>query len=126
MQVAGPFPSTEPVSLPGSWGKIFDDPIVAAAMLDRLSHRNVVFNIDGESYRMRSHRAAAEKFREGDPQARDEGCQRAPPRAVNRGMSGIDSGEDPRPAAPRPGSGSAGTSGQRTDRSASPRQPTVR
>jgi DNA replication protein DnaC len=49
----------------GSWGKIFDDPMVAAAMLDRLLHRSVVFNIDGESYRMRSHRAAAEKLRKG-------------------------------------------------------------
>ena len=29
----------------GSWGKIFDDPTVAAAMLDRLLHRSVVFNI---------------------------------------------------------------------------------
>ena len=38
-----------------SWGKIFDDPMVAAAMLDRLLHRSVVFNINGESYRMRSH-----------------------------------------------------------------------
>jgi DNA replication protein DnaC len=27
----------------GSWGKIFDDPMVAAAMLDRLLHRSVVF-----------------------------------------------------------------------------------
>ena len=44
----------------GSWGKIFDDPMVAAAMLDRLLHRSVVFNIDGESYRMRSHRARTE------------------------------------------------------------------
>jgi len=43
-----------------SWGKIFDDPMVAAAMLDRLLHRSVVFNIDGESYRMRSHRARSE------------------------------------------------------------------
>jgi len=39
-----------------SWGKIFDDPMVAAAMLDRLLHRSVVFNITGESYRMRTHR----------------------------------------------------------------------
>ena len=46
-----------------SWGKIFDDPIVAAAMLDRLLHRSVVFNIDGESYRMRTHRARAENLR---------------------------------------------------------------
>jgi DNA replication protein DnaC len=49
----------------GSWGKIFDDPMVAAAMLDRLLHRSVVFNIDGESYRMRTHRAHAEKLTKG-------------------------------------------------------------
>jgi DNA replication protein DnaC len=47
----------------GSWGKIFDDPMVAAAMLDRLLHRSVVFNIDGDSYRMRAHRARSERFR---------------------------------------------------------------
>jgi DNA replication protein DnaC len=46
-----------------SWGKIFDDPTVAAAMLDRLLHRSVVFNIDGESYRMRTHRARADNLR---------------------------------------------------------------
>jgi DNA replication protein DnaC len=41
-----------------SWGTIFgDDPVVAAAMLDRLLHRSTVVNIDGESYRMRAHRA---------------------------------------------------------------------
>jgi DNA replication protein DnaC len=49
----------------GSWGKIFDDPMVAAAMLDRLLHRSVVFNIDGESYRMRTHRARAERLTKG-------------------------------------------------------------
>jgi DNA replication protein DnaC len=47
----------------GSWGKIFDDPMVAAAMLDRLLHRSVVFNIDGDSYRMREHRARSERLR---------------------------------------------------------------
>ncbi len=46
----------------GSWGKIFDDPMVAAAMLDRLLHRSVVFTIDGESYRMRAHRARYERL----------------------------------------------------------------
>ena len=49
-----------------SWGKIFDDPMVAAAMLDRLLHRSVVLNITGESYRMRTHRARASKLRSGD------------------------------------------------------------
>jgi DNA replication protein DnaC len=48
-----------------SWGKIFDDPMVAAAMLDRLLHRSVVFNIDGDSYRMRAHRARSESMRKG-------------------------------------------------------------
>jgi DNA replication protein DnaC len=31
----------------GSWGRMFDDPMVAAAMLDRLLHRSVVFNTKG-------------------------------------------------------------------------------
>jgi DNA replication protein DnaC len=47
-----------------SWGKVFnDDPMIAAAMLDRLLHRSVVMNIDGDSYRMRSHRARAQATR---------------------------------------------------------------
>jgi DNA replication protein DnaC len=41
----------------GSWGTIFDDTTVAAAMLDRLLHRSVVFNITGDSYRLRAHQA---------------------------------------------------------------------
>jgi len=39
--------------------------MVAAAMLDRLLHRSVVLNIQGESYRMRAHRARADRLREG-------------------------------------------------------------
>jgi DNA replication protein DnaC len=47
-----------------SWGKAFnDDPMIAAAMLDRLLHRSVVLNINGDSYRMRSHRARADAVR---------------------------------------------------------------
>ena len=41
-----------------SWGDIFSDTTIAAAMLDRLLHRSVVFNIDGDSYRLRAHQAA--------------------------------------------------------------------
>src|SRR6266487_2499047 len=48
-----------------SWGQIFDDPMVAAAMLDRLLHRSTVLQIDGESYRMRAHRARVEALRKG-------------------------------------------------------------
>ena len=48
-----------------SWGQIFDDPMVAAAMLDRLLHRSTVLHIDGDSYRMRAHRARVEGLRKG-------------------------------------------------------------
>ena len=40
-----------------------DDPMIAAAMLDRRLDRSVLVNIDGDSYRMRSHRARAEATR---------------------------------------------------------------
>ena len=40
-----------------SWGDIFTDTTIAAAMLDRLLHRSVVFNIDDDSYRLRTHQA---------------------------------------------------------------------
>jgi DNA replication protein DnaC len=43
----------------GSWGDIFADTTIAAAMLDRLLHRSVVINITGDSYRLRTHRARA-------------------------------------------------------------------
>jgi len=50
----------------GAWATAFgDDPIVAAAMLDRLLHRGVVVGIDGPSYRLRSHQARAEALRAG-------------------------------------------------------------
>jgi DNA replication protein DnaC len=39
------------------WGEIFGDPVVAAAILDRLMHNAVVFNIKGPSWRMREHHA---------------------------------------------------------------------
>lgn len=47
----------------GAWGDIFDDTTVAAAMLDRLLHRSVVINIDGDSYRMRQHQARNRELR---------------------------------------------------------------
>lgn len=43
-----------------SWGEVFGDQVVAAAILDRLMHRAVVFNIKGPSWRMREHQALAE------------------------------------------------------------------
>ena len=39
------------------WGKVFGDAVVAGAVLDRIMHRAVVFNIKGPSWRMREHNA---------------------------------------------------------------------
>lgn len=36
-----------------SWGELFSDSVIAAAILDRLLHYAVVVNIKGESYRLR-------------------------------------------------------------------------
>ena len=47
----------------GAWGEILGDTTVTAAMLDRLLHRSVVVTIDGASYRLRNHHAAAEEIR---------------------------------------------------------------
>ena len=47
----------------GAWGEILGDTTVAAAMLDRLLHRSVVINLDGQSYRLRDHHDAAETLR---------------------------------------------------------------
>ncbi len=48
-----------------SWGEIFEDTTVAAAILDRLLHHATVLQIDGESYRMRTHRAHLDQLRTG-------------------------------------------------------------
>ena len=45
------------------WGEILGDTTVAAAMLDRLLHRSVVLNLDGDSYRLRDHHARADTLR---------------------------------------------------------------
>jgi DNA replication protein DnaC len=47
----------------GSWGEILGDTTVAAAMLDRLLHRSVVLNLDGDSYRLRDHHARNDQLR---------------------------------------------------------------
>jgi hypothetical protein len=47
----------------GAWGEILGDTTVAAAMLDRLLHRSVVLNLDGDSYRLRDHHARTDTLR---------------------------------------------------------------
>jgi DNA replication protein DnaC len=46
-----------------AWGDILGDTTVAAAMLDRLLHRSVVLNLDGDSYRLRDHHARNNNLR---------------------------------------------------------------
>jgi DNA replication protein DnaC len=46
-----------------SWADRLGDPMLAAALLDRLLHKGIVCGIDGPSYRMRSHQARAEALR---------------------------------------------------------------
>ena len=46
-----------------SWGDIFSDTTIAAAMLDRLLQRSVVFTITGDSHRLRAYQAQALKQR---------------------------------------------------------------
>ncbi len=47
------------------WGETFEDTTVAAAILDRLSHHATVVAVEGESCRMRRHRARLEQLRAG-------------------------------------------------------------
>jgi len=35
------------------WGEIFQDPVMTAAMIDRLAHQAYIVNMNGNSYRMK-------------------------------------------------------------------------
>jgi DNA replication protein DnaC len=37
----------------GRWGEVLGDPVVAAAMIDRLVHHSEVVNLKGDSYRLK-------------------------------------------------------------------------
>lgn len=45
----------------GEWGEIVGDSVLATAMLDRLLHHSIIFNLKGESYRLREKRLQQEK-----------------------------------------------------------------
>jgi DNA replication protein DnaC len=45
------------------WAELFGDEILAVAILDRLLHHATVLQIDGDSYRMRDHRARLQRLR---------------------------------------------------------------
>jgi len=42
----------------GDWGDFLGDPVLAAAILDRLLHHSITINIKRESYRLRERRKA--------------------------------------------------------------------
>jgi DNA replication protein DnaC len=42
----------------GDWGGVFGDPVLAAAILDRLLHHSTTLNIRGESYRLKERKKA--------------------------------------------------------------------
>ena len=35
------------------WGEIFVDPVMTAAMIDRLTHKSYIVNMNGQSYRVK-------------------------------------------------------------------------
>jgi DNA replication protein DnaC len=45
------------------WGERLGDPMLAAAILDRLLHTGIVVSIDGPSYRMRAHQQRSDALR---------------------------------------------------------------
>jgi DNA replication protein DnaC len=45
------------------WGDRLGDPMLAAALLDRLLHKGIVVSIDGPSYRMRAHQQRSDALR---------------------------------------------------------------
>jgi DNA replication protein DnaC len=45
------------------WADRLGDPVLTAALVDRLLHRGVIVAINGPSYRMRSHQARADQLR---------------------------------------------------------------
>jgi DNA replication protein DnaC len=55
------------------WGEIFNDPILATAVLDRLLHYSTTLNIKGESYRLKEKRKAGLLGRSSlEPEAESE------------------------------------------------------
>ena len=57
------------------WGDIFNDHVLATAILDRLLHHSTTLNIKGESFRLKEKRRAGLL---GQPQSKSEGEQEGP------------------------------------------------
>ena len=59
------------------WGEVFNDHVLATAILDRLLHHAVTLNVKGESYRLKEKRRAGLL---GGPRAGEEGSKASSPR----------------------------------------------
>jgi len=46
-----------------AWGEIFGDPVVAAAMIDRLVHHAEILSLKGDSYRLRDKKVTGSKVK---------------------------------------------------------------
>jgi DNA replication protein DnaC len=47
------------------WGSALGDPVVTAAVMDRLIHRCEMFNIEGESWRLEDQRSILDSLLKG-------------------------------------------------------------
>ncbi len=72
----------------GEWDQVFGDPVVAAALLDRLLHHATVVQIEGSSYRMRQHASLVPDTMRAKPAAPPS------PLAKRRGRPPKDRSED--------------------------------
>lgn len=57
------------------WGEVFNDPILATAILDRLLHYSTTLNIKGESYRLKEKRKAGLLGRTNLPSSEEQEVQ---------------------------------------------------
>ena len=48
------------------WGEIFQDPVMTAAMIDRLTHQSYLVNMNGNSYRMKETKEWLQKQHLGE------------------------------------------------------------
>ena len=72
----------------GEWDQVFGDPVVAAALLDRLLHHATVVQIEGSSYRMRQHASLVPDTMRAKP------ATPFPPHAKRRGRPPKDRSDD--------------------------------
>jgi hypothetical protein len=70
-----------------SWGEVLGDTTVAA-MLDRLLHRSVVLNLDGDSYRLRDHHAKNDPYDKPRPAPADRYSDQRPGWGISMSITG--------------------------------------